>query len=341
MTSYGALTFGAVPADLRGNPDRDGATIRSVVEQGIRAEKLGLDGFGVGEHHRADIPVSAPDVLLTAIAAQTEKIILGSAVTVLSSDDPVRVYQRFATLDAVSAGRAQPILGRGSFTESFPLFGFNLKDYDQLFEERAELFARLRHEGAVTWRGSTRSNLENQHVHPKTGGKAGLVTWVGVGGNPNSVLRAAQYGYHLMLAGLGQTEQRLRQYLNLFDQALESHSQQRMMRGLSVVGYVAATDEQAREEAWPTYNYRFNEIGKERGWGPIDRARFNREIDHGLLMVGSPDTVGKRLGHLAKNLNLDRLDFNYDDLTGTLEQKRSVLEHLGKEALPVARRIQE
>jgi len=176
--------------------------IRNVIDEAVLADDLGIDFFGVGEHHRADFAVSSPEVLLAAIAGRTKRIRLGSAVTVLSSDDPIRVFQRFATLDAVSNGRAEVILGRGSFTESFPLFGFNLNDYEKLFEEKLDLFAALIQQGPVTWQGTTRPPLANQRVFPpvETGH---LTTWIGVGGSPESVVRAARYDMPLMLAIIG------------------------------------------------------------------------------------------------------------------------------------------
>ena len=182
---------------------------RNVVAEAVLAEEVGLDFFGIGEHHREDFAVSAPDVVLAAIAGQTSRIRLGSAVTVLSSDDPVRVFQRFATLDAVSNGRAEVILGRGSFTESFPLFGYNLRDYDVLFEEKLDLFVQLLAEAAVTWSGETRAPLENQSVFPPTE-SGSLRTWIGVGGNQHSVVRAGRYGLPMMLAIIGGDPRRVR-----------------------------------------------------------------------------------------------------------------------------------
>lgn len=199
---FGLDTFGDLTEDQNGAMLTHAQSIRNIVEQAVLAEEVGLDFIGIGEHHRADFAVSSPEMVLAAIASRTSRIRLGSAVTVLSSDDPVRVFERFATLDALSNGRAEVILGRGSFTESFPLFGFDLADYNQLFEEKIDLFAELLKEKPVTWTGETRSALSEQSVYPPTE-SGSITTWVGVGGSPESVVRAAHYGFPLMLAIIG------------------------------------------------------------------------------------------------------------------------------------------
>src|ERR1700678_309515 len=214
----GLDTFGDITTGPDGRPLQHAQVIRNVIDEAVLADDLGIDFFGVGEHHRADFAVSAPEVLLAAIAARTKRIRLGSAVTVLSSDDPIRVFQRFATLDAVSNGRAEVILGRGSFTESFPLFGFELNDYEKLFEEKLDLFAALLSQQPITWQGTTRPPLKHQSVFPpiETGH---LMTWVGVGGSPESVVRAVQYDLPLMLAIIGGDPVRFRPYVDLYHRA--------------------------------------------------------------------------------------------------------------------------
>src|SRR5690606_18333116 len=198
---FGLDTFGGVTTDAEGSPVPHPQVIRDIIEQAVLADRAGLDFFGVGEHHRPDFAVSSPEMVLAAIASRTERIRLGSAVTVLSSDDPVRVFERFATLDAVSNGRAEIVAGRGSFTESFPLFGFDLRQYEELFDERLELLAHLLKEQPVTWQVDTRAALADQRVFPTTA--AGLPTWVGVGGSPESVVRTARYNFGLFLAIIG------------------------------------------------------------------------------------------------------------------------------------------
>ena len=216
----GLDTFGDVTHDRNDRPLSHAQTIRNVVEQGVLADQAGADFFGIGEHHTDDFPMPAADVVLGAIAARTARIRLGSAVTVLSSDDPVRVFQRFSTLNAVSGGRAEVILGRGSSIDSFPLFGYDLADYDDLFEEKTELFAELLKGGPVTWQGKTRASLHEQDVVPHT--ESGpFPAWIGVGGSPQSVIRAARYGFSLMLAIIGGSPARFAPFSELFGQALE------------------------------------------------------------------------------------------------------------------------
>jgi probable LLM family oxidoreductase len=306
----GLDTFGDVTsaADRRLLPHAQ--VIRNVVDEAILADALGVDFFGIGEHHRADFAVSAPEVVLAAIAGRTSRIRLGSAVTVLSSDDPIRVFQRFATLDAVANGRAEVILGRGSFTESFPLFGYELSQYETLFEEKLSLFAALIKQEAVNWHGTTRPPLINQRVYPPI--EIGrLKTWVGVGGSPESVVRAARYDLPLMLAIIGGDPKRFRPYVDLYHRAFEQLGRPAQPIGVHSPGYVADTDRQAREELWPDYKQMRDRIGAERGWPPMTRAEFDREADSGSLYVGSPETVARKIAATAKALGISRFDMKY------------------------------
>lgn len=308
--------------------------MRNVVEQAELADRVGLAFFGVGEHHRDDFAVSAPEVVLAAIAARTQRIRLGSAVTVLSSDDPIRVFQRFSTLDALSGGRAEVILGRGSFTESFPLFGFDLQQYELLFEEKLNLFAAVRSGEPVTWSGSTRSSLQKQVVYPPL--ERGLLrTWIGVGGSPESVVRAARYGFDLMLAIIGGEPSRFAQYVDLYRRALAEFGRERLPVGCHSPGHVAETDEQAREELWPHYLTMRKKIGAERGWPPPTREQFEREAGpRGALFVGSPETVAHKIAETARVLSLSRFDLKYSN--GTLPHDRMLrsIELIGTRVAP-------
>ena len=306
----GLDTFGDVTAGADGTLLPHAQVIRDVIEEGVLADQVGVDFFGVGEHHRADYAVSSPEVVLAAIAARTARIRLGTAVTVLSSDDPVRLYQRFATLDAASNGRAEVILGRGSFTESFPLFGYALEDYETLFEEKLALFAALRQGGPVTWQGTGRAPLEGQTVFPPVEG-APLRAWVGVGGSPQSVVRAARHGLPLMLAIIGGDPARFRPYVDLHQRAYEHFGQPVQPVGVHSPGHVAETDEQAREELWPHHQRQTAKIGAERGWPPMRREDFEREAERGSLYVGSPETVARRIADTARLLGLSRFDLKY------------------------------
>jgi len=307
---FGLDTFGDVTVDAEGKRLSYAQVIRDVVEEAVVADQTGVDFIGVGEHHRDDFAVSSPEMVLAAIAGQTERIHLGSAVTVLSSDDPVRVFQRFATLDAVSNGRAEVILGRGSFTESFPLFGYELSDYNQLFEEKLELFTELLKEQPVTWSGGTRAALTDQNVYPTTD-SGSIKTWIGVGGSPESVVRAASYGLPLMLAIIGGEPARFAPYVDLYHRALAQLGKPTLPIGVHSPGFIADTDEEAREILWPHYSVMRDRIGKERGWPSMTRAEFDEEIEHGSLYVGSPDTVAAKIAKTVEALGVQRFDLKY------------------------------
>src|ERR1700737_3692658 len=270
----GLDTFGDVTVDDDGSVLPQPRVLRNVVDEAVLADQLGVDFIGVGEHHRPDLAISAPEVALAAIASRTKHIRLGSAVTVLSTDDPVRVYERFAPLDAVSEGRAEIILGRGSFTESFPLFGYRLDDYDVLFEEKLQLFAELLKEGPVMWSGTTRPPLTGQRAYPTTE-SGSLRAWVGVGGSPESVVRAARYGFPLVLAIIGGPPRRFAPYVELYHRALAEFGHSERPLAVHSPGYIAESDEQAREDLWPHYSEFHTRIGRERGWPPMTRTQVS------------------------------------------------------------------
>ena len=299
----GIDTFGDVTADTAGRMRSQAETLRDVLAEAVLAEQVGIDAFGVGEHHRADFAVSAPEVVLAAIAARTERITLGSAVTVLSTDDPIRVFQRFSTLNALSKGRAEVILGRGSFTESYPLFGYDLNQYNELFEDKLARFAALLKPG-------------NGGVYPPIESGT-LRTWVGVGGSPESVVRAARYGLPLTLAIIGGSAMRFRPYVDLYLQSLERFGHPVQPIAVHSPGHVAATDQIAKDELWPHYAAMMTRIGAERGWPPATRDRFELEAGSGgALCVGSPETVAKKIIATVRALGLSRFDMKYS--AGTL-----------------------
>jgi probable LLM family oxidoreductase len=312
----GLNTFGDVDLDRDGNPKPHAVVLRQLLEQAELADAVGLHAFGVGEHHRRDFAVSAPEVLLAAAAARTKQIRLGTAVTVLSSDDPIRVFQRFATLDAVSNGRAEVMLGRGSFTESFPLFGLDLADYDLLFEEKLELFDAVRSQQPVHWEGRTRPSIKGLNVYPHI--ENGLLpAWIGVGGTPESVLRCAAYGYPLIFAIIGGQPRNFAGLAGLYREAMAKYRHPMQQVATHSPGHVAVTDEEAREEFFPHWLAQRNKLGAERGWGPAGRGEFEAMCDpEGALYVGSPDTVAAKIVKLKKNLGVDRFDLKYS--SGTL-----------------------
>lgn len=338
----GLDTFGDVTVGADGKPLSHAQVIRDVIAEAVLADEVGVDFIGVGEHHREDFAVSSPEMVLAAIAGQTRRIRLGSAVTVLSSDDPVRVFQRFSTLDAMSQGRAEVILGRGSFTESFPLFGYKLDQYNTLFEEKLELFVAILQQDrtgeALTWRGTTRAPLAGQRVFPTTE-RGQLHTWVGVGGSPESVVRAARYGLPVVLAIIGGDPRRFAPYVELYHRTLEQQGMAPLPMAVHSPGHVAETDEQAREEFWTPYREMINRIGAERGWEPINRREFEREIDAGSLYVGSPETVARKIAATAQALGIDRFDMKYS--AGPLAHSLSMrcIELYGREVIPRVREL--
>jgi probable LLM family oxidoreductase len=308
--SLGLDTFGDVGIGPDGQPQSMDQTLREVLDQATFADEIGIDFIGLGEHHRADFAISAPEIVLAAIAGRTHRIKLGTAVTVLSTDDPVRVFQRFSTLNALSNGRAEPILGRGSFTESYPLFGHDLNDYEQLFEERLDLFAKLTRDARVTWSGETRSPLKNQQVFPPLGPE-GMTVWVGVGGSPESVVRVVRHDLQLMLAIIGGDAGRFAPYIDLYHRACAQLEKPVRPIGVHSPGFVAETDEAAQETLWPHYAEMFGRIGKERGWPPVTKDRFLSEVHHGALYVGSPETVARKISKTIKTLGIQRFDMKY------------------------------
>ncbi len=341
--TFGLDTFGDMTVAADGAPTPAWQVIRDLVDQAVLADAVGVDAFGVGEHHRPDFAVSAPEIVLAAAAGRTERIALGTAVTVLSSDDAVRVYEKFATLDAVSNGRAEITLGRGSFTESFPLFGHDLADYELLFEEKLDLFARLRDEQPVTWSGEHRAPLQNQTVYPRT--ESGrLAAWIGVGGSPQSVVRSVRYGIPMMLAIIGGAASRFTPFVDLYKRAQDELGDAvgltaPMPLGVHSPGHVADTDEQALDELWPHYRAMHDRIGRERGWPPVTRESYLAETRQGSQYVGSPETVARRIADTVRTLGLDRFDLKY--ATGPLphDRLRRSIELYGTKVVPRVREL--
>lgn len=333
----GLDTFGDITVGSDGNNKSGAAVIRDVVEQAVLADSLGLDYFGIGEHHRADFAISAPDMVLAAIASRTKNIHLGSAVTVLSSDDPIRVFQRFSTLDAVSQGRAEVTLGRGSFTESFPLFGYDLADYEQLFEEKLDLFAELLKQKPVTWAGKNRPALTDQEVFPLVENGT-LKSWVAVGGSPQSVVRAAQHGMPLMLAIIGGEPLQFEPFADLYHRALAEFGQAELPIGVHSPGHIAATDQEAKDQLWPHYSAMHNAIGRDRGWPPMTRLQFEATAsERGALMVGSPETVARKITTVAKALKLSRFDLKFSHGTLPHEAMMESIELYATKVAPIVR----
>lgn len=336
---FGIDTFGDLPRDDDGKLLSQAAAIRATVEEAVLADQAGIDVIALGEHHRPEYAISSPETVLAGIATVTERIRLSSGVTVLSSDDPVRVFQRFATVDALSKGRAEVILGRGSFTESFPLFGYNLDDYEILFEEKIDLFHRLLDERPVTWEGRTRRPLHEVDIFPKT--ESGrLRTWVGVGGSPQSVVRTARYGFRLMLAIIGGPPSRFEPYVNLYRRAADQFGTAVFPVGIHSPGFVASTDDEARALFYPGYKEIHDRIGAERGWPAMRRGDFLEEIERGSLYVGSPETVARKIADSIRTLGAGRFDLIYANAGAVAASARMrAVELYGTEVIPRVREL--
>jgi probable LLM family oxidoreductase len=335
----GLDTFGDLTHDRQDHPDSHAQTIRNVVEQGVFADEVGVDFFGIGEHHTSDFPMPAGDVVLAAIAARTSRIHLGSAVTVLSSDDPVRVFQRYSTLNAISSGRAEVILGRGSSVESFPLFGYDLNDYERLFEEKTSLFAELVKGGPVNWEGTTRAPLRSQDVVPHTE-HGPFPVWIGVGGSPESVIRAARYGFSLMLAIIGGPPARFAPFSGLFREALKRLGEPARPVGVHAPGHVAPTDEQAVKEFWPRWLETIRRVSRERGFAVPTKESFMHDIGpDGALYVGSPETVAHQIAANLAALDATRFDLKFGMPGLTQDTLMRNVELYGTEVIPRVREL--
>ncbi|MCA1322238.1 LLM class flavin-dependent oxidoreductase [Bacillus tianshenii] len=331
------------PDPITGEVISHAQRIREVVEEIVLADQVGLDVFGVGEHHREDFAASSPAMLLAAAASQTKRIRLTSAVTVLSSADPVRVFQDFATLDAISNGRAEIMAGRGSFIESFPLFGFDLKDYDELFEENLELLLKIRESEKVTWRGGHRSAIHNLGVYPRPVQNP-LPVWIGSGGNAESVVRAGMLGLPLVLAIIGGSPEHFKPLVKLYKRAASraGHDVAKLPVASHSHGFVAESSEVAADKFFPSTQYVMNKLGRERGWGRYERATFDaaRSFD-GALYVGDPDTVAEKIIHLRKNVGITRFMIHIPVGTMPHADVMNAIELFGKEVAPKVREAVE
>jgi probable LLM family oxidoreductase len=311
--------------------------LRNLVDEIAHADQVGLDVFGIGEHHRKDFLDSAPAVILAAAAARTSRIRLTSAVTVLSSADPVRVFQNFATLDLISQGRAEMVVGRGSFTDSFPLFGFRLEDYDSLFAEKLDLLLKIRDNEHVTWSGRHRAPMTGQGVYPRPLQNP-LPIWLGVGGTPGSFVRAGVLGLPLMVAIIGGETRRFRPLVDLYREAgaRAGHSPEKLTVGVHSLGYVAATTQEAANDFFPGYARAFSDIGKERGWPPVTRSRYDAQRGReGALLIGSPEeVVEKILRHSEALGGISRITFQMNAASLPHAKLMQAIELLGERVAP-------
>ena len=312
--------------------------MEQLLERIAAADTAGLDVYGIGEHHKKEFLDSAPAVILAAAAARTKRIRLNSAVTVLSTADPVRVYQNFATLDLISKGRAELVVGRGSAIEAYPLFGFDLKDYDALFKEKLDLLLQIRDNEYVSWSGRFRPEMDNQPVYPRALQEK-LPVWLGVGGTPESFVRAGLLGLPLMVAVIGGETERFRPLVDLYREAgaKAGFSPDQLKVGLHSPGYVAATNEQAIADYYPGYKELWTKLGRERGWPPVTESQFNALAGpRGVLVLGGPEQVAEKLLRHSKALGgVDRFTFQMDNAGLTHSQLLSAIELIGTKVMPL------
>jgi probable LLM family oxidoreductase len=335
---FGLDSFAPITVDESGRELSGDLVLRNTVEEAVLAEAVGIDSFNMAEHYRQDMMDSAGHVILAAIAGRTERIRLGTAVTVLSTQDPVRVYTQFATLDAVSNGRAQLIVGRGSLTESFPLFGYDLADYEELFEEKLDLLTRLLRGQPVTWSGNFRTSLTDQYLSPPLP-EGHLPTWVGVGGSPQSVVRAARHGLPLMLAVIGGPPIRFAPLVDLYKRALDKYGYPKLRIGMHSLGYVAKTDQEAVDIQFPHWAHMMGNAAAERGWARPTMGRFQAEIAEGSLYLGSTETVATKIAWVIRLLGLNRFDLAYAIGRVPHEQKMATIDLYGREVIPRVREL--
>ncbi len=338
MMEIGIDSFAAIKNNSDGTMADSTQSITELLERIEHADKVGLDVFGIGEHHRKEFLDSAPVILLAAAAARTKRIRLTSAVTVLSAADPVRVFQNFATLDLVSQGRAEMVVGRGSFTEAFPLFGLNLQDYDQLFSEKLNLLLNIRDNEVVTWSGKFRAALKSQPIYPRPMQQT-LPIWLGVGGTPESFVRAGMLGLPLMVAIIGGETYRFRPLIDLYREAGKKagFKPDQLKVGLHSLGYVATTSQQAIDDFYPGYAEMFTRIGKERGWPPVKRSQFDAQMAPlGAMLIGNPEEVAaKILRHSEALGGISRVTFQMDNAGLTHSQLMQSIELIGSKVAPL------
>ncbi|MCI4342909.1 MAG: LLM class flavin-dependent oxidoreductase [Thermoplasmata archaeon] len=339
---FGVDSFAAaIPDPATGQDLTPADRMRDLLEEMELADRVGLDVFGIGEHHRAEFLDSAPAIILAAAAARTQHIRLTSAVTVLSAADPVRVFQEFATLDLISRGRAEIVAGRGSFIDAFPLFGLSLDDYDSLFAEKLELLLTIRANTHVHWSGKHRPPLTGQAVFPRPMQNP-LPIWVGVGGTPSSFVRAGVLGLPLMVAIIGGQPADFRPLIELYREAgrRAGHSPEQLLVGLHSIGFLGETTEQAADDFYPGYAHTFTEIGKERGWPPTTRAHFDAQRGPtGALLIGDPETVAKKILYVHRALGgISRITFQMGVSTVSHAKMMRSIELLGTRVAPIVRR---
>ena len=334
IDSFAAVEIG----DVESPPEKSTTSLKDLLTRIEYADKMGLDVFGIGEHYRKEFLDSAPHMILSAAAARTKNIILTSAVTVLSAADPVRTFQNYSTLDLISHGRAEMIVGRGSFSESFPLFGLNVNQYDEIFSEKLDLLLSIRDNETINWSGRFRPSLKNQKIYPRPLQNP-FPVWLGVGGSPNSFIRAGLLGLPLMIAVIGGETHRFRPLVDLYREAGQKagHRPEDLKVGLHSLGYVAENSQQARDIYFPGYAETFTRIGKERGWPPVTRQRFDEQTGPlGAYAIGSPEEVAEKILRHSESLGgISRFSFQMDNAKLSHNQLMESIKLIGQQVSPI------
>ena len=334
IDSFAAVEIG----DVESPPEKSTSSLKDLLTRIEYADKMGLDVFGIGEHYRKEFLDSAPHMILSAAAARTKNIILTSAVTVLSAADPVRTFQNYSTLDLISHGRAEMIVGRGSFSESFPLFGLNVNQYDEIFSEKLDLLLSIRDNETINWSGRFRPSLKNQKIYPRPLQNP-FPVWLGVGGSPNSFIRAGLLGLPLMIAVIGGETHRFRPLVDLYREAGQKagHRREDLKVGLHSLGYVAENSQQARDIYFPGYAETFTRIGKERGWPPVTRQRFDEQTGPlGAYAIGSPEEVAEKILRHSESLGgISRFSFQMDNAKLSHNQLMESIKLIGQKVSPI------
>lgn len=334
IDSFAAVEMG----DVESPPEKSTSSLKDLLTRIEYADKMGLDVFGIGEHYRKEFLDSAPHMILSAAAARTKNIILTSAVTVLSAADPVRTFQNYSTLDLISHGRAEMIVGRGSFSESFPLFGLNVNQYDEIFSEKLDLLLSIRDNETINWSGRFRPSLKNQKIYPRPLQNP-FPVWLGVGGSPNSFIRAGLLGLPLMIAVIGGETHRFKPLVDLYREAGQKagHRPEDLKVGLHSLGYVAENSQQARDIYFPGYAETFTRIGKERGWPPVTRQRFDEQTGPlGAYAIGSPEEVAEKILRHSESLGgISRFSFQMDNAKLSHNQLMESIKLIGQKVSPI------
>lgn len=336
MTDYqfGLDTFGDIAVDQTGKRLSPDAALKQLVKEAQLADELGLDVFALGEHHREEYTVSSPEIVLGAMAMVTKQIKLGTAVTVLSSDDPVRVFERFSTLHALSNGREQIMLGRGSFTESFPLYGYNLEDYNELFEEKIGMWAKLLENQPMNWEGKFTQKLTDTRIFPQLPEGETIDTLVGVGGSPDSIVRAVYYDFPVMLAIIGGEPSRFLPYVELYKRAAVQLKQPVRPLGMHSHGVILEDGAEAQKVAWEYIKQSMDKIGADRGWAPMTRDRFEFEVEKGSYYVGTPEQVAQKLAKNMKTLGISRFDLVYGTGGQRIDHRTETIRLYAEQVVP-------